>query len=128
MLLKVKYQLSCFFVAIAVRPRRWVQVISRHLDNMMLATTVESGSRKVLWGMCIDCHSFCLWEQIPAKSKELCKKLECIRGFSAEKWHFSYKNRLLLNEQLWWNVSHSLSINTKRKLIYEFILANPPNS
>ena len=44
-LLKVKYQRLCFFVAITVTPRRWVQVISRHLDNMMLVTTVVCGIR-----------------------------------------------------------------------------------
>ena len=78
--------------------------------------------------MCIDYHSFCLWKQIPAKSKKVCKKLECIRGFSAEKSYFLYKNRLLLYEELWWSLSHSLTINKKRELICEFILANPLSS
>ena len=78
--------------------------------------------------MCIDYYSFCLGEQIPAKSKKVWKKLECIREFSAEKLHFLDKNRFLLYEQLWWNISHSPTINTKRELIWEFVLANPLNS
>ena len=64
MLLKVKYQ---FFVAITVWPRRWVQVISRHLDNMMLATTATCGIRlkNVFRGICIDYYIFCLCDDLP---------------------------------------------------------------
>ena len=116
MQLKVKYQTLCFFGAITVRPRRWVQVISRHLDNITLATTVvcvirlkKSFLGDVYW--------------LPQ-----CKKLERIRELSAEKSYFLHKNRWLLYEQLWWNISPSPTINKKRELISKFILANPPNS
>ena len=76
--------------------------------------------------MCIDYFSFYLRERILAKS-ELSQNC-IVRGFSAEKPHFLHKDRLLLYEQVWWNISLSLIINTKRELICEFILTNPPNS
>ena len=50
--------------------------------------------------MGIEYRSFCWCEKIPAKSKEVCKKFEFIKGLSAEKLHFLHKNRLLLYEQL----------------------------
>ena len=45
MLLKIKDQRFCFFVAIIIRPRRWVQMVSRYLNNIMLATTMVCGMR-----------------------------------------------------------------------------------